>query len=77
MQWVWRMIVPLSRGRRPLYMWPPEIPWLLGMAALLVWLAFRNHRTLERGVMRIAGQVALIAAFGLVWLAAWLRLFTR
>jgi ABC-type transport system involved in multi-copper enzyme maturation permease subunit len=45
---------------------------LAGFASLLLWLAAKNHRSAERNVGRVAGQVACIAAFlvvGVVLLA--------
>ncbi len=38
----------------------------VGLVALLLWLAFLNHRTADRGATRIAKQVLVIAGYLIV-----------
>lgn len=42
----------------------------LGIAAALFWLAYRNYRTKERTPAGLVGQIAGLALFVFVWMAA-------
>jgi hypothetical protein len=54
----------LSRGLY--YALQPPLAVGVGLVALLLWLAFLNHRTADRGATRIAKQVLVIAGYFIV-----------